>query len=215
MRTDTSLAAACTAIVLCGAAAPARTAIVENILHFEARSFAAVAGGSAEAAPVDPVRGIIHVRFDNSAGFFHAAHGTVVNGVAVEIVVSGLNLPWNGSPVISYLKDLQPTGKGPDALAVSQGPTTSVDPGNDDWRLIVSHVSSGGPGFDSFWYGPRGSTTFFGTDIGTVQAVPEPAAIWSLAMGLCVLAGVAQLRRGPGRARVRPAVPAERGSGPR
>ena len=45
--------------------------------------------------------GIVTFSFDNSAPFFNAADGVTVNGVVVDVSVSGLSLPGAWVPVLT------------------------------------------------------------------------------------------------------------------
>ena len=189
--------------MLCGAslvamsAFEARAAIVEGTLRFEAWDFAAwhADGHEVDAvAPVSPVTGFVQYRFDNSAGFMHQADGAAVNGVALEVSAWGFNIPWSGVLAVSYLKT-PPNPLGVyDTLAFSQGPTTVVDYGVDDWRLMVTSISTE-PTFLQMWYSPQGEQIAYGPASGIVQTVPEPATA-ALLLASWVGLATGLLRRG-------------------
>lgn len=198
MKNSTVVGTLC-GVLLVAASAGARADIVQGTLRFEAWGFGAVnANGtpSDSVAPVSPVSGFISYRFDNTAGFMHQADGALVNGSVLEVSAWGLNIPWSGVLAASYLK-APPNPLGVyDTLAFSQGPTTVVDYGVDDWRLMVSSISTS-PTFLQFWYSPQGEQIAYGPAIGSVQVVPEPstAALWLA--GLVALAAGARRRGRP------------------
>lgn len=167
------LACAASGIVL--AAAPARAAIVEGTLAFQAFNFTLAsdaAGNDVNAvAPVSPVTGFVHYRFDNSASFMFQADGAIVNGVELDVSAWGFNIPWNGVLSVSYLKAPPNPLNVYDTLAFSQAPDTHVDWGVDDCRLMVSGISVN-PAFLQFWYAPandRIAYGAFGPDGGAVR----------------------------------------------
>lgn len=185
----------CSAVLVATSAFDARAAIVEGTLRFEAWNFAAwhADGYDVDAvAPVSPVTGFVRYRFDNSAGFMHQTDGAVVNGTTLDVSAWGFNIPWSGVLAVSYLK-APPNPLGVyDTLAFSQGPTTVVDYGVDDWRLMVTSISTD-PTFLQLWYSPQGEQIAYGPASGTVQVVPEPATAALLLAGLVGL--TTRLRR--------------------
>lgn len=179
--------------ILCGAALvavsdfEARAAIVEGTLRFEAWDTGTayhVDGHPVDvAAPVSPVTGFVHYRFDNSAGFMHQTDGDVVNGITLDVSAWGFNIPWSGVLAVSYLKAPPNPLNAYDTLAFSQGPTTVVDYGVNDWRLMITSISTE-PAFLQLWYSPQGEQLAYGPASGYVQAVPEPATAALLLTGL-------------------------------
>lgn len=189
MHSNTLVGTWCAAALVTAWAPAAHAAIVEGTLQFETWGFKAVhADGYPvdSVAPVSPVIGFVHYRFDNSASFMFQANGALVNGVALEVSAWGLNIPWSGVLSVSYLKAPPNLANAYDTLAFSQGPTTAVDYGVDDWRLMVSNISTR-PTFMQFWYSPQGEQIAYG-QASMVRAVPEPAAAGLLLAGLAGLA---------------------------
>ena len=101
-------------------------------------SFSFTATGFGAGAPQDPVTGTVTFTFDNSAPFFNAADGAIVNGLEVDVNVFGLNLPGAWVPVLTYINNAMV----PDVLAIGHSLNgTVVNAGTDDWR--VGHKAEG------------------------------------------------------------------------
>jgi len=148
-------------------------------------SFSFTASGFGAGAPYDPVTGWVEYSFDNSAEFFNAADGATINGVTVQVSVSGLSLPGSWVPVLTYLNRLGVQ----DVLAIGHGPTTVVSAGTDDWRVAVNSIS-GRPTFREFAYATSSTSSVFLTNTGSV---PEPGTL--ALVGLGVLGLVLNRRR--------------------
>ena len=157
--------------------APARAATIAASYYFTASGFGA-------GAPQDFVQGVITYSFDNSAPFFNAADGAIVNGSVVHVSISGLTLPGAWTPVLTYINNAAV----PDVLAIGhQLNGTVVNSGTDDWRVALNTVSTS-PAFREFAYSSSAVSGVFVTTTGTAAAVPEPATLVLLGAGLaCVL----------------------------
>lgn len=164
----------------------AQSAIVSGSLSFSATAF------TPSGAPFDPIVGTVSYSFDNSAGFFNAVDGAVVNGAVVDVSVTGLNLPGSWIPVLTYFK----TDPGrEDVLAIGHGPTTVVTAGTDDWRFNANTISTS-PGFREFWYAQASiPDVVFMTNTGTVTPVPEPQTWALLLAGMAALGASVRTRR--------------------
>lgn len=151
---------------------------------------------TATGLPTDPIVGVVHFSFDNSANFFNAANGAVVNGAPVQVSVSGPNLPGTWTPVLTFIRSGVIAGN-PVADLMSIGHSlngTQTVAGTDDWRIAFNTISTA-PSFREFTY-TRANTpgVQFQTFSGSVSAVPEPATAASLAAGLALLL-LARVRR--------------------
>jgi hypothetical protein len=177
-------------------ACTATTTVVLMLLGPTALSAAVITGslaftatGFPGAAPVDPVSGIVSYSFDNSANFFNAANGSTQNNAPVQVSVSGLNLPGNWSPVLTYFKNGM-IGGNPvqDLMSISHSlDGTMVNAGNDDWRVAINSVSTG-RSFLEFTYARAAAPgALFMTFTGTATVVPEPTSVVLLGIGLAGL----------------------------
>jgi hypothetical protein len=137
------------------------------------RSF--TASGFGAGAPVDPVTGSFSATFDNAAN---------VTDQTTNVSVSLDNFPVIGTPGLTYDQsfDLLTIGEiacGGDAIDVIYGLCSS------DFGLKIDHASTA-PTFSSFTYLQSGaglSLTFQGA-LTPVSAVPEPATLFLLGLGL-------------------------------
>jgi hypothetical protein len=127
--------------------------------------------------------------FDNSANFFNAASGSTQNNAPVQVSISGLNLPGNWTPVLTYFKSGM-IGGNPvqDLMSISHSlDGTMVNAGNDDWRVAINSVSTA-PSFLEFTYARAAAPgAMFMTFTGTASAVPEPTSVALLGIGLAGL----------------------------
>jgi hypothetical protein len=124
--------------------------------------------------------GIVTFSFDNSAPFFNAADGVTVNGVVVDVSVSGLSLPGAWVPVLTYIDNVTV----PDVLAIGhQLNGTVVNTNTDDWRVAFNTVSTN-PTFREFAYASSSVSGVFVTPTGAVAPAPEPVTLTLLGLGL-------------------------------
>lgn len=169
------LRCAMVALGMITAVAAAQATVISGQFDFTATGFN-------PAGPLDPVTGSVRFSFDNSAQFFHATDGALINGVEVDVELLGLNLPGSGNLVLTYLKAL-------DVLAIGNGPTTVVIAGTDDWRFAVNNISSQ-PVFREFQYAtPDFQVQLFTTTQGRATLVPEPGALALAVLGLALAGG--------------------------
>ena len=148
-------------------------------------SFSFVASGFGVDAPFDPVTGWVEYSFDNSAGFFNAADGAIVNGAPVHVRVSGLSLPGSWVPVLTFNPPFAPG-----ILAVGHRLSgTVVNAGTDDWRVAVNDISTA-PTFREFAYATSSTSRVFVTNTGSIA--PEPGTLALFGVGAI---GLARKRR--------------------
>lgn len=157
--------------------------LVTGTLSFQADDFPI-------GAPFAAASGTIAFSFDNAASFFGATDGSVQNGAQVHVAVSGISLPGDWTPVLTYIQSGSIGGQPvADLLAIGHALAgTAVDAGTDDWRLALDTVSSS-PSFREFTYavGSLPGGPFMSTG-GTLAPVPEPWSGALMAAGLVVLA---------------------------
>ncbi len=180
LRPPAALAASLSLLAL-----PAGATLVSGELAFTAQGFPV-------GATVDPIVGRVRFSFDNAATFFNAGDGSVANGVTVEVSLESLNLPGNWTPVLTYIQD-GVVGGSPVHDLMSIGHVlngTQTVAGTDDWRIALNGISTA-PSFREFTYTLAAEpSALFQTFTGSVTAVPEPAAVQMLAVGLGGLCGV-------------------------
>ena len=174
-------------------AAPCHAALVTHSFSFTASGFIPLRGP--DAAPVNPVSGMVTVTFDPSVSRFNQTTGVVLNS---------LNLPAPESDIgFNYRADL-------DQLIVG-GIFVDVDGllSGDDFSFVIGGAASSSPTFVQFaytladrlphvWSSTFGSVTRDGDpvpDPGPTNNVPEPTTL-ALALTAALAAG---LRRKRGR----------------
>jgi hypothetical protein len=154
----------------------AEAAPITKTYSVKATNFSAIPGGG--IVPFDPVFLSITITFDPSGDVSETTSGVIVNALNVSADTIGFE----------YFTAFETLSIGGILYSVN-----STVPGTNDFNLIMSSATSDTPYFESFQYSTLNSSDVYRTStIEAWEAIPEPASLAALGMGLL---GLASLRR--------------------